>query len=322
MHSWQPTASIENLKQRAAIIRKIREFFAARNVMEVETPLLSNGTVTDIHLQSFATEYKDDAGKLNKTLYLQTSPEFAMKRLLAAGAGSIYQICKAFRNHGESGRMHNPEFTVLEWYRLDFNHHDLMREIDELLQIVLTSKPAQYFTYAELFEEYCDLNPHTISLDDLIIKTRKLISIPETENNKDNLLNLLMTHIIEPNLGKNNQPAFVYDFPASQAALAKIRNDDPPVAERFELYINGVELANGFHELTNAQEQRARFTKDLAQRKDLNYPAVPMDENLLSALEHGLPNCAGVALGIDRLIMLATQSEKISDVISFPITNA
>lgn len=321
MITWQPTAPISNLKQRAKVIAKIRNFFAERDVLEVETHLLSHAAVTDIHLQSFVTDYYSAPNSTSQKLYLQTSPEFAMKRLLAAGSGSIYQICKAFRNEGESGRMHNPEFTLLEWYRVGFDHQQLMNEMDDFLQLVLQCLPAEKISYADLFLKYVNLNPHLTNAAELKNSALQL-GLEELKNidttDKDIWLQLLMSHYIEPKLGIN-APTFVYDFPVTQAALARIRNDNPPVAERFEVYFKGIELANGFHELTNAQEQQARFENDLRQRKELNYAAGPMDHNLLAALQHGLPACAGVALGIDRLVMLATQTENITDVISFPL---
>jgi lysyl-tRNA synthetase class 2 len=320
--NWQPTASFVNLKLRAEILAKIRAFFAERNVLEVETPLLSQATVTDINLQSFATNYFPNPENNNpQTFYLQTSPEFAMKRLIAAGSGSIFQIAKAFRNHGESGRLHNPEFSLLEWYRIGFDHLQLMNEVDQLLQFILQTKAAEKLTYADIFWRYIDINPHTASASELK-KCALHLGLSELNHfdfsDADSWLQLLMTHYIEPQLGRD-QPTFIYDFPMTQAALAKIRNDNPPVAERFEIYVNGVELANGFHELTDGKEQLARFEKDLAQRENLNYRPVPIDHFFLDALHHGLPDCAGVALGIDRLIMLAAKTQNISDVLSFPL---
>lgn len=324
--NWQPTTSLETLKQRAEIIAKIRAFFAERNILEVDTPLLSQASVTDLHLQSFVTTYFQEDKIKSKNLYLQTSPEFAMKRLLAAGSGAIYQICKAFRNGGESGRLHNPEFTMLEWYRPGFDHHQLMDEMNDLLQLILKTETAERVNYRELFLRYVDLDPHMVSVGELEECLKKLnihFSNSSAKSiSRDDCLHLIMTHTIEPHLGKNNKPTFIYDFPASQAALAKIRNDNPPVAERFEVYINGIELANGFHELTDATEQRNRFLNDLSERKKLNYPEIPIDENLLAALQYGMPDCAGVALGIDRLIMLAAKKNKLADVVSFPLERA
>lgn len=322
--NWRPTANIETLRLRAKLIAQIRNFFTSRGLLEVDTPLLCHSTVTDLHLHSFQTIYQGDDHSPLADLYLQTSPEYAMKRLLAAGSGPIFQICKAFRNSGEHGRMHNPEFTMLEWYRPGFDHHDLMDEMNDLLQEILNTEPAERFSYAELFIKYVDSNPHTSTTNELKNKAQQLSinEIPNFDNeNKDNWLFLLMSHIIEPQLGQS-APTFVYDFPSSQAALAKIRADNPPVAERFEVYYKGIELANGFHELTNANEQRKRFINDLALRKNLNYPAIPIDERFLAALEHGLPDCAGVALGTDRLIMLALNKENIAEILSFTTERA
>lgn len=320
--TWQPTASLNMLRLRAGILSRIRQFFAERQVLEVETPLLSQATVTDKHLQSFQTDYHFENPKQKQTLYLQTSPEFAMKRLLAAGSGAIYQLCKAFRNQGESGRSHNPEFTMLEWYRPGFNHHDLMDEMESLLKIILDCPSTQRFSYAELFQHYLQINPHQTSIEQLKqtahrfnIATENLVALEH-----DDWLNLLMTHCIEPQLPKH--PVFIYDFPASQAALARIRAGNPALAERFEVYVQGLELANGFHELSSASEQRQRFQHDLIQREKAGYPLVPIDEHLLAALEQGLPDCAGVALGIDRLIMLATEKNTINEVLTFPIARA
>jgi elongation factor P--(R)-beta-lysine ligase len=305
MNNWQPTTSINNLKKRAEILARIRQFFAERNVLEVETPALSHATVTDPYLHSFKTKFQ------NETLYLQTSPEYAMKRLLVAGSGPIFQICKSFRDD-ESGRYHNPEFTMLEWYRPDFDHHDLMREMDELLQLILQTKPAEKFSYAEIFANHVGVNPHTATIDEL----KTLVNI--NENERDILLQLIMSEIIEPKIGQE-KPTFIFDYPITQAALAKIRNDNPPVAERFEVYFKGIELANGFHELQDAAEQKKRFEKDLAKRKKLGYETVNVDIRFLQALEQGLPECAGVALGIDRLVMLALGENHIEKTIAFPV---
>ena len=300
MKAWRPTASVENLKKRAEIIAKIRNFFAKRNILEVETPLLSHATVTDVHLHSLKT---------TNNLYLQTSPEYAMKRLLAAESGSIYQICKAFRDD-ESGRLHNAEFTMLEWYRVGFTHHDLMDEMEELLQDVLKYPKAERHSYQEIFEKFLQINPHAINIEELQNCAHKY-KIDLQIDDKDTLLQLLMSEVIEPKL-KNI--VFVYDYPKTQAALAKIRGE---VAERFEVYVDGIELANGFHELQDAKEQRERFLNDLKKREKLSYPQIPIDENFLAALEHGLPACSGVALGIDRLVMLALNVDYIDRTISF-----
>ncbi len=322
--AWRPTANLNNLRLRCKILSSIRQFFAEREVLEVDTPLLSHGASTDPHLSSFTSAYHNSgSANIEKILYLQTSPEFAMKRLLAAGSGAIYQICKAFRN-GEHGRQHNPEFTMLEWYRPGFDHYQLMDEVDSLLQLILHTAPAQRLSYADVFQFYLHIDPHRSSIFELqtCAKKQGLTEVHGLDHSdRDAWLNVLITHFIEPYLGQE-QPVFIYDFPASQAALAKIRDDEIPVAERFEVYMGGMELANGFHELTDAQEQHRRFIADNHKRKNLNLPEIPIDHHLLSALSNGLPNCAGVALGIDRLVMLALKVSSLAEIISFSLENA
>ena len=313
--AWQPSASIALLKKRARIIQLIRQFFDARDVMEVETPLLCHTSVTDPFIQSIPAFFQKQSQTISQQYYLQTSPEYAMKRLLAAGSGSIYQITKAFRQ-GEVGQFHNPEFTMMEWYRIGFDHHDLMNEMDELLQLVLQTPPAERVTYAALFEKYLALNPHTATLDELAACAKRCnIQFEGDITDKDTWLQLLMSEYIEPRVGLT-RPIFIYDFPAQQAALARIQAGAIPVASRFEVYFQGIELANGFHELKNAAEQRKRFEHNLHERKNHGLAELPIDEYFLAALDHGLPDCAGVALGIDRLVMLATKASRISEVIS------
>lgn len=309
--NWQPTTSLTALKARANLLAKIREFFAARQVLEVETPLLSHATIPDPNIHSFATQY------FKETLYLQTSPEFAMKRLLAKGSGDIFQICKAFRNE-EHGFQHNPEFTILEWYRVGFDHHALMQDMDDFLHFLLNTNPAEKVTYQAVFQKYLSIDPLNCSTSELIAyaKQHGINEIPDLD--KDSWLNLLFAEIIEPKLGLN-RPTFIYNYPASQAALAKINGD---IAERFELFIDGIELANGFHELTDATEQRMRFEEENDKRLKQNLPTAPLDENFLAALKHGMPNCAGVAVGIDRLLLLIARKKNIKHVISFPVTHA
>ncbi|ALS99845.1 elongation factor P--(R)-beta-lysine ligase [Lacimicrobium alkaliphilum] len=321
-NSWHPSAEIPVLKQRARLLGEIRQFFARRKVMEVETPCLSHATVTDQHLQSFSTRYTGPGVAEGKTLYLQTSPEYAMKRLLAAGSGAIYQICKAFRNE-ECGRYHNPEFTMLEWYRPGFDHHQLMQELDELMQMICHTSAASKLSYQQAFFRYLDLDPLSADLQTLRQKVAEQghRELAEHEEDRDTLLQLLFCEVIEPQIGQQ-APCFIYDFPASQAALARLSPEDERVAERFELYYQGLELANGFHELTDADEQRRRFEQDNLKRWQTGKPEKPVDANLLAALEHGLPPCAGVALGIDRLVMLALNKPAIGDVLSFHIGQA
>ena len=316
---WQPSASLDVLKQRARMLQKLRAFFSARDVLEVETPILSQAGTTDPHIESFQTSDPD----LNWQGYLHTSPEFPMKRLLAAGSGSIYQVCKVFRR-GEQGKQHNPEFTMLEWYRIGFDHHQLMKEVDDLVRELLTESielgETQVFTYQQIFQQQLNLNPHTATVEQIKTATTKY-NFPEVigiDNNKNAWLDILMTHVIEPALPKSC-PVFIYDFPASQASLSRINGE---VAERFELYINGMELANGFHELTDAKEQRQRFENDNKQRRQDAKQVVTMDDNLLAALEGGLPDCAGVALGIDRLLMLVTGNKRLHQVVNFSFTTA
>ena len=318
---WQPSAPLKNLQLRAHILSQIRGFFAARNVMEVETPLLCHTSVTDPFIQSIPAFFPAQPRAQTQRYYLQTSPEYAMKRLLAAGSGAIYQITKAFRQ-GEVGRFHNPEFTMLEWYRPGFDHHDLMNEMDELLQLIFKSPAAERKTYAELFQDFLHIDPHSASIEALRNCAGENHIVVNTElTDRDSWLNLLLSHCIEPQLGKD-RPCFIYDFPATQAALARISQDNPPVAARFEVYMQGIELANGFHELQDAHEQRRRFEKNLATRKQQGLEEVVIDEYFLAALEQGLPDCAGVALGIDRLVMLATSSSQIAEVLSFDFSRA
>jgi elongation factor P--(R)-beta-lysine ligase len=320
--NWQPSLAMDLLPLRATILNQIRQFFAERKVLEVETPLLSHATVTDKHLHSFQSDYYFADGQQKQTLYLQTSPEFAMKRLLAAGSGAIYQLCKAFRNRGESGCYHNPEFTMLEWYRPGFNHHELMDEVEALLKLILNCQSAQRFTYCELFQHFLQINPYQASIQQLKETAKQFQIVTENLDDlgQDDWLNLLMTHLIEPKLPAH--PIFIYDFPASQAALARLRPGNPALAERFEVYVQGLELANGFHELSSPSEQRQRFINDLTQRQKIGAAAIPIDERLLAALEHGLPDCAGVALGIDRLILLAANKSCLHEVMAFPLERA
>lgn len=317
-HDWQPTASIEQLRQRADLVSQIRQFFRARDVLEVDTPAMSHATVTDIHLHTFQTEFVGPGYADGSKLYFMTSPEFHMKRLLAAGSGCIYQINKAFRNE-ENGRYHNPEFTMLEWYRVGFDHHKLMDEMDDLLQLVLKCGQAERMTYQQAFINVLGVCPLESTMGELKEVAAKLglRDIAEPEQDRDTLLQLLFSVGVEAKIGQN-VPAFVYDFPASQAALAKINAEDPRVADRFEVYYKGIELANGFHELDNPSEQLKRFESDNAKRIEMGLNPQPIDYHLIAALKSGLPECAGVALGIDRLIMLAIGCDHIDQVTAFP----
>ncbi|TAK73716.1 MAG: elongation factor P--(R)-beta-lysine ligase [Gammaproteobacteria bacterium] len=313
---WQPSATIEHLRIRAQVLKTIRDFFAARGVMEVETPLMCHTSVTDPFIQSIPVLFQAHPQEQEQRYYLQTSPEYAMKRLLAANSGAIYQITKAFRQ-GEIGRFHNPEFTMLEWYRPQYHHHDLMDEMDELLQLILNMPAAERKSYAEVFQLFLHFDPHAASLEELAACAKQQgVVVAENVTDRDTWLQLLMSYCIEPQLG-HDRPYFIYDFPASQAALARIQPGNPPVASRFEVYVQGIELANGFHELLDAKEQRKRFEHNLRERQQLGLTELLIDEYFLAALAHGLPDCAGVALGIDRLMMLVMQRQTIKEVVSF-----
>ncbi len=325
---WRPTATQENLQVRAMILAALRHFFAARGVLEVETPVLSAAAATAPHLQSLVTHYSGPTAPHGRELFLQTSPEFAMKRLLAAGSGPIYQICKAFRN-GEAGRLHNPEFTLLEWYRPGFDQHALMDEVEALVANLLVdvlAAPAERITYAEAFRRYAAVDVHKASMAALqdCARAGGIAAVPGLDDHdRTAWLDLLLTHLVEPQLG-HGRLCFIHDYPAAQAALARIRHHPPApaVAERFELYVNGVELASGYHELLDSGEQRRRFEQDKSLRRAAQLADVPPDENLLAALEEGLPACAGVAVGVDRLVMLALGATDIREVLAFPIDRA
>jgi len=321
---WQPSASIEMLRLRARMLQRVRAFFAERGVLEVETPILSRAATTDPNLASLVTRYTGPRHALGLTLYLHTSPEFPMKRLLAAGSGSIFQVCKVFRD-GEDGRLHNPEFSMLEWYRVGFDHHQLMDEVAALVACALERPgPVEKVLYREAFLRHAGVDPHRASVDALAAAARAHnVSVP-TEMPRDDAdpwRDLLLTHLVEPQLGRAGM-TFLYDYPASQAALARVRNESVPLGERFELYIEGIEIANGFHELGDAGEQERRFRADLERRRDRALAEVPMDMQLLAAQRQGLPDCAGVALGFDRLVMLAAGAISIEEVLAFPLERA
>lgn len=312
----RPSASIEALRRRAEILADLRRFFAERDVLEVETPVLGAATVTDLHLESVPCRLGLPSGET--TWYLQTSPELGMKRLLAAGSGAIFQISRAFRD-GEAGRLHNPEFTILEWYRPGWDHLRLADEVVELLGAILERPGGRRRTYREVFESALGLDPHRARTGELAAAARKAgIRAELAADDAIGWLDLLWSHAVEPDLG-TDAVEVVVDFPASQASLARIRPGDPPVAERFEVYVDGLELANGYHELTDPDEQARRFAADLAERgrRDRRLPRA--DDGLVEALRLGLPDCSGVALGVDRLVMVSLGSRDIRDVLAFPV---
>ncbi|TEW56796.1 elongation factor P--(R)-beta-lysine ligase [Psychromonas sp. RZ22] len=325
--NWLPNASLAQLHARAAMLKTIRDFFNQRQVLEVETPSLSQAAVTDVHLHCFKTQFVgrniSDKPLVDGAvaLYLQTSPEFHMKRLLAAGSGCIYQISKVYRNE-ESGRFHNPEFSLLEWYRVDFDHHQLMDEMADLLKSLLKCETPVRCTYQAAFLAHLQVDPLTATVAQLKLAGAHLAlgDVLDNETDKDTILQLLFCVAIESKIGQD-VPYFVYDFPASQAALARINKQDPRVADRFEVYYKSVELANGFYELNSSAEQLKRFQADNQLRQQMGLAEMPIDQRFVTCLDH-LPNCAGVALGLDRLLMLCSQQPHIDDVLSFNIDNA
>ncbi|MGR9035631.1 MAG: EF-P lysine aminoacylase EpmA [Gammaproteobacteria bacterium] len=322
---WQPSCSLKLIRLRAELLCSIRSFFSERSVLEVETPLLGNAVGTDPNLAFFTSEY--DLPPRRRTLFLQTSPEFAMKRLLAAGSGSIFQVCKAFRN-GESGRFHNPEFTLLEWYRVGFNLADLMDECDQLItRLFLDYRPlkqTQRVSYHDIFKRHTGLNP-------LIFPYRDYCAYAEDHELSEALdicgddhstwLDFLFSHKVQPHLGENAL-CMVYGYPACQSSLARLSRENPLVTDRVELFIDGIELANGFYELTEAVEQNSRFDHELALRKETKLPTAKKDERLIAAIESGLPESSGMAMGLDRVLMVRHRLPSINDVLCFPIDKA
>jgi lysyl-tRNA synthetase class 2 len=312
MDDWRPAASPAARALRAELLAAVRGFFARRGVLEVETPLLASHGVTDPAIEPLVVQ---GGAIVPAPRYLQTSPEYAMKRLLAAGSGPIYQLGRAFRD-GEAGRRHNPEFTLLEWYRPGFDHHALMAEVGELLEHCLGRTGWRKVSYGDLFRDHFDLDPHRAGTGALAALARAELDSGGLELDRDGWLDLLLSHRIEPAL---EGIVCVHGYPASQAALARIDTSGPvPVAERFEFYVDGLELANGYHELTDPAEQARRFAADNASRRRRGLAERAADPRLLAALEAGLPPCSGVALGFDRLVMAATGAASLGEVLAFP----
>jgi lysyl-tRNA synthetase class 2 len=333
---WRPTASREMLQLRAALLARARDFFTARGVLEVDTPMVVNAPVTDVHIHSARVTLEgDDTGEgARRSYFLHTSPEYAMKRLLAAGAGDIYQICHVVRGF-ERGRLHNAEFTLIEWYRAGLSLDALMSEVEALVRELLEAagelrrevrgsaarpRPSARLSYREAFLRELGLDPFAASLAQLTEQARAA-GFEGARADRDELLELLMGTVIGPRLGQGGL-TFVHGYPASQAALARLDAGDPRAAQRFELYCEGIELANGFHELASDREQRERFERDIAERRRLGLPAAALDGRLLAALAAGLPDCCGVALGFDRTLMLAAGAERIDAILPFPIERA
>jgi lysyl-tRNA synthetase class 2 len=320
---WRPTASIDALRTRASLLQRARDYFAATHALEVETPSLVRAAVTDVHLESLRVV--DDATGGTTAGFLHTSPEYAMKRLLCAGAPDIYQVCRAFRAAERGGR-HNPEFTMIEWYRLGFDQHALMRDVERLVHAVLAghrdAAPSTFVAYRQAVQATVGIDPLEATPTDLMHALARCgIDVPDSLRAapaRDALLDLAMATAVSASFA-TDRLTFVYDFPASQAALARSHGE---VAARFEAFWGPLELANGFHELAVADEQRARFLADAATRTASGQPAHELDARFLAALEHGLPDCAGVALGFDRLVMVATGAARIDEVMAFPYERA
>lgn len=319
---WRQGTDLAAMRARAGLLSVIRQFFTQRNVLEVETPLLAGSFGTEPSIEPLQSEFVGPGFADGYSLYLQSSPEFAMKRLLSAGSGAIYQICKAFRN-GEAGRRHNPEFTLLEWYRPGLSAIELMAEIVDLVRLLLATEslPVIVIRYADLFEDVLGLDVFTSDAEDLQIYAREnnLLGADAMSLDKDGWLDLLMSSLIEPTLGLDAL-CFVTDYPASQASLARLNVTDPRTAARFELFYQGLELANGFEELSDADEQAERFEHENCARRSNGQQAMPVDQALLGALQSGLPACSGVALGIDRLLMCLLNVDDIDHVINFSLS--
>ena len=309
MEAWRPNASLDTLKARAELYGSVRAFFSARGALEVDTPVLSAHATVDRHIDSFVTR----DGR-----WLHTSPEFAMKRLLAAGSGPIWQLCHVFRA-GDLGRHHNPEFLMLEWYRPGYDHHRLMDEVAELVQAAgVAAAEFPRLTYRDAWLAHAGVDPFAADVPALVKALCARADPPEGSKDfdRDAWLDFGMGFVVGPALGRE-APCFVHDFPAAQAALARVRPGDPPLAERFELFWQGLELANGFHELGDAPEQRRRFEADQQRRRAEGRDVPPYDANLVAALEAGLPSCAGVALGMDRLLMLLLSLPDVASAMPF-----
>jgi lysyl-tRNA synthetase class 2 len=322
MKDWKPTAASKALHLRARLNALIRKFFADRGVLEVETPVLSAAGNTDANIESFSLEFRGPTAAGASVRWLRTSPEFFLKRMLAAGVGNCYELGRVFRN-GEAGRLHNPEFTMLEWYRIGWTHHQLMDECAELVRDAMRlagrSVSVRESSFRQLYHDTLGFDPLTASEAELRAPLA-VFDINAEGLTRDDWLDLLMTHMIQPTIPAN-RVLMVYDYPKSQAALARIRQGDVPVAERFELYLGPLELANGYRELGDPEEQRERFGRDLSRRQKRGAVQPPVDERLLAALP-AMPDCSGVALGVDRLMLAMLGSERLPDVLAFPFDRA
>jgi len=312
--SWQPTASIEIIKKRAVLLHQIRNFMSERGIVEVDTPILSHYGCSDPYIQSMTTA---NIFEKEARLYLHTSPEFCMKRLLAACSGPIYQLTHVFRDE-ESGKCHKTEFTMLEWYRPGFDYHQLMGELGELLSEIGLMKPDK-MTYAQSFLQTVQFDPHTVDTKQLQAITRQHGWETDSED-RHALLDFIFSEVVIKKID-NHKPLIIYDYPECMAVLATLKPGNPQVSERFELFISGMEIANGFNELINADEQSARFETDLNTRRNRNLPEPPIDINFLAALKSGLPESAGIAVGIDRLFMVLSGKNDINEVSTYTLIN-
>ena len=311
MSYWQPTATLAALQRRARLLADIRAFLLDRQVLEVEVPQLSKAGGTDVNIELLKID--------GENRWLASSPEFPLKRLVAAGYGDVYALQKVFRR-GESGKRHNSEFTMLEWYRVGFDEFQLMSEVEDLCRATIEMPAAMRLSYRDTFRQFADIDPFAISNLELAERGADLSGLSPDDLSRDGWLDVLFSHLVEPKL---QSPVFVFDFPASQAALAQIDTRDyGDVARRFELIYQGVELANGYFELTDAQSQLARFEADITLRTQRQQPVTTIDQHLLSALQSGMPSCSGVAMGVDRLCMLAMQTKRLAEVLSFDDNNA
>lgn len=310
------------LHLRARLNGLIRAYFAERFVLEVETPILSAAGNTDPNIESFSTTFSGHVDAGPRERWLRTSPEYPLKRLLATGVGDCYELGRVFRN-GEAGGRHNPEFTMLEWYRVGWDHHQLMEETIGLVEaaLAMVGRRAEVLVegYRQLFIDELGIDPMHAPIEELRAPLHEYHIEPEGLT-RDDWLDLIITHKLQPAFPRD-RITVIHDYPASQCALAKVRPGDPPMAERFELYLGRYELANGYHELNDASEQRRRFERDNDTRRSRGQRAIPMDESLLEVLD-AMPDCAGVALGIERLLMCLVGTDAIADVLTFPFSEA
>jgi lysyl-tRNA synthetase class 2 len=322
---FRPSADWKNLRLRAELLRRLRAFFDQRGFLEVETPILSSDTVVDRHLDPFAVLDGDGSpgSGAGRRLWLQTSPEFAMKRLLAAGGEAIYQVTRAFRQ-GEQGPLHNPEFTIVEWYRAGDGMPEGIQLLSELCEGLLAGGPAERISYREAFECHVEVDPHAAPTEALAQAARRRgVASPASlrRDDRDGWLDLLLVECVQPRLG-HQRPAILYDYPASQAALARVRPGHPSLAERFELFVSGIELANGYHEMVDPDELRRRNAQANALREADGRERLPEKSRLVRAMEAGLPAATGVALGFDRVVMLAAGASRLDEVMAFPLDRA